>query len=659
MNNKTLSERMNTIMNRGSEKWLSRSLHEDAFENRRSDHKELIRQLGARLPKKHDAQTTDAPQRIKRDVSQDKIGSNIIPDPEVLDKEIEKRGDALLNPVRGQGKAITAAGKRIGLKLGKKGDEKVLKDTLDRKPKEGGIRFTEPKFTDNQVNSGGDEKRLDSSGNSKNTVRGENSVIEALSAIQNLGLEGKDLEKRILKHFQYKQLEGGAQGEAYTDNEKSSKLNSALKSAEAILHHFDNGQGNDLRFGKMGGQHTDVEDQYRTNIYDDIYTQMFETLGRKEKLKVNKPQGPKGREWTQEEMKKLGRKTLMDAFAGKGNNPSEIEAMLSPTDIYASKADKEDEIRQHFQELADVYTKNDGDMTPGTYGHLVSELLRKKGESKELMGYSLKDITGDNSVYTRESNMHPDKFVKFVNAAINGDVDLKTIVDGNRMKRNFNFDSVIDSLTEDGEDDRFNANFASSTATRPSMYKIEPFGFGAKLGIHPSPLAKDMIKRYSGEDINDNVIYQHEDGTPLGKNYAAIKNSPNYDEDKIQYWENYMQELIDNPSDRFNIGSTPFSMNGEEMEGKQWMRKLLENYNLGEDEDPENLTRNNQPYDLQDSRFDTLSFVRNLRTFKMMRDADKNGKFTDLMSEIIGGAAKVNTSDQDLFFPFTKIANDV
>ena len=66
------------------------------------------------------------------------------------------------------------------------------------------------------------------------------------------------------------------------------------------------------------------------------------------------------------------------------------------------------------------------------------------------------------------------------------------------MKRNFNFDSVIDALTEDGEEEQFDAKFASSSATRPSNYKIEPFGFGAKLGIHPGPLAKDMIKRFSG-----------------------------------------------------------------------------------------------------------------------------------------------------------------
>ena len=51
MNNKTLSEIMNNIMNRGSEKWLSRSLREDAKSNVQSDVKGMLSQLTDRQQK--------------------------------------------------------------------------------------------------------------------------------------------------------------------------------------------------------------------------------------------------------------------------------------------------------------------------------------------------------------------------------------------------------------------------------------------------------------------------------------------------------------------------------------------------------------------------------------------------------------------------------
>jgi hypothetical protein len=60
MNNKSLSERLNSIRDKGPDKWLSRTLFEaDSFEKREADRQELMKQLKKKLPLDNPADTDD------------------------------------------------------------------------------------------------------------------------------------------------------------------------------------------------------------------------------------------------------------------------------------------------------------------------------------------------------------------------------------------------------------------------------------------------------------------------------------------------------------------------------------------------------------------------------------------------------------------------
>ena len=164
-----------------------------------------------------------------------------------------------------------------------------------------------------------------------------------------------------------------------------------------------------------------------------------------------------------------------------------------------------------------------------------------------------------------------------------------------------------------------------------------------------------MVRDYTGEDINDNISYTKEDGSSTGSDLKSIGNARNYTDDESTYWQEQIQDLIDNPSEKFNIGNSPFSnFQGEEVEGKEWIKQLIDGYNVSEEDYDSSSGRSRSDY-----RTDVLSFLRNMRVFKMFRNADKDGKFNDIMRQVIGESSKVNTDSEDLFFPFTKIASDM
>ncbi len=86
MNNKSIIERINNIINRGPDKWLSRSLYENALENGKSDHKELIKQIHSRTNSSN-RNPRNAPLRITSDAP-----SNILRNQNIKQKETPQTG---------------------------------------------------------------------------------------------------------------------------------------------------------------------------------------------------------------------------------------------------------------------------------------------------------------------------------------------------------------------------------------------------------------------------------------------------------------------------------------------------------------------------------------------------------------------------------------
>lgn len=515
------------------------------------------------------------------------------------------------------------------------------------------------------VNTSLGGKRPDMAGRSVGVNRNENAVVEAIHLMQNEGMIDGDELRDVLreKHYQFQDAQGGAIGDPYDDKRATAGVNSAVNTAKLMHQHFNNGMPKPITGGVFGSQFTDVPDENRTGIYDYLMSNLASSLG-KNRLGARR-EGAR-RDYNDEEYRKEGNKILKELIVDDRDSGSKPKDLFTPADVYLANAEAEPSIIRDFEVIQKMF--DSGDIDEKQMLKSFTHMLQKKHQQRDLVGYSLKELSDGASGKITEANTSADDLTQAVSSVINGDVQLpmsfnpKTTKGQTRLtgNRNFTFNMLLKMMQDGEEVDMDDIKFASSSAVRPSKAKVEPFGAKPdtgtrqKLGETPIDMLRNLVKEYSGEELDDNINYVS------GDKRETILQSDNYSEEQIGQWGDLVQDLADNPSQRFDINKSNIGINGEEMAPGDFIRAALKNFNFSDEErnsQEQYVDRGGQQYDRVESRFDTHSMLRNIRIFKALRNADKDGKLHDLLGGMVFNAQRLNTSEDSPFFPFAKIAN--
>ena len=506
-----------------------------------------------------------------------------------------------------------------------------------------------------EINSAGDNKRPDMSGGSVGNERDENSTLEAIHAIYNLGLSDDELNERVGRHYQFKDAGGGAQGDEYSDKERETKIKGAIEGARKILAHFTRGDNSiELGLGSLGkgitpgGQNTDIPDDFRSDFLDVIQRDMFGAISDRE--------GGSAMQIITDEL-----------FGGGGSGNTKDN--LWPADIFLTNKDEEGRIRGDFDKLKEVFME-DGDnmISPGIFVQMVGEMLAREHRDGNTVGYSLKELFPDKydtKVY--DTNTEFDTPAQILTSVVRGDINIPTGFKTNkagvlRGKKGFNFDQLTDMLLNpEDEDSQYKAipKFAGMTRGKPGYYKVEPVGQGAepRFGMAPTNLMRKLVQDVTGDELSYNTNDASPDGSG-GSKPEDVLNSPNFDDSQIEYWQDMLEDLTKNPSKTFNIGNE-FQWGDENVSPRDFIKNMLTSFNMTDDElnsDDKFVQRGEHQYDKVEGRMETISMLKNFRMYQMFRNADNKGELSDVLGRLISSGGKISTSEEDPFFPFAKVA---
>ena len=525
---------------------------------------------------------------------------------------------------------------------------------------------------EHSVNSGGldgsgKRTRADAPGSSVDKYRDENATLEVINNLHHLGMSVDDPEflEMIATHFVADQ-----NGNPIKPADRKSKVEAAIKAGQAILEDF-RGDGKDIKLGRFGGQQTGIDDGFRDNLYDEVVEKLFYSVGKKRSGKSGTSAA------AIRNAKGEGRKEIQGKLFGTEDNPANLKDILQNADIYLTDGNKSDQLRERFNEILSSYESDtDGKISTEDVVKQVTEMLSHAMREGSMTGYSLKEIRKNAPVKMEMLNQSPQSFIKLANAAIRGDIAFpnqwntqkdsrdKSGLERLTARRNFSFDLLMDAINvadgEESESKEMEAKYSSSTPTKPSKFKLEPFGFGAKMGETPKPIVTQVLQKFAGEGVDDMLpVTSGEDKIVGSKEKDALK-IENFSEEQIQYWQDYIEDLVQNPSEKFNLGKSPFSIDGEEMSPSDFINTTLQNFGISDEEKQSGervLDRGGKPYDSVKSRFETLGMLRNLRMWKALRNADNDGRFDEIVQTIIGGAGKMNTKPEGVFWPKVQVGS--
>ena len=549
-------------------------------------------------------------------------------------------------------------------------------------------------------------------GKSKPQEMNENATLQMLYRLQqteqNAGGAGNmnsGLLGEALKYYEgdidaMKTARGNTVPDAAKQNGALAKAGSALKGAKLMAHHIRSGQEDnddmDYAFGKFGGQSTDIPDEFRSNLYDDLMSQYYMALGMTDE-RFKDPSTTRGRNldvlrgYNEKEISDAGRSIANSLFgAGSGAN---LDDYIQSADIFAVRKSAEEAIRAEFDELSDMVSRDYGfshsegfnpeqiiKHSPQMYVNLIRHKLAQRLGSKDLVPASLKTI-GDNSMGSLSvDNQSPDDVLEFINQDMdNPHMRLQLQAGGLRGMESdmlniggldMSFPGLFqgkwtggdrphfDGYEGEEESDLYDLGFdfvstGMKTGAGTESFKVEPIYRGdtnAKIGIAGKGIIDQMISDNLGEEMDDDIPNL---GNVVSGNAQGVPNFPNIDK-----FVDMIQDLQDNPSERINIGSQEgaFSLpDGSIAESAgDWLRQVMEMTNQTDEEinGTENiLQRGDHRYNRVKTRQQINAMLKNLKMMKMMRNADNNGELNSMMAKIMGAAAKLNTDPEELRFP--------
>jgi hypothetical protein len=257
-------------------------------------------------------------------------------------------------------------------------------------------------------------------------------------------------------------------------------------------------------------------------------------------------------------------------------------------------------------------------------------------KEKKLLGISLKKPTKSESeshVYETNLDVGPDGI-----EVHEGDIigDMVTYME--IKKRGGENDFAGNSLTFESE---FKAGkyikryFWESKVSSTAAHATEPrdrvpnnkgkhVNATARNGAIPAPKMAELVKKYTGEEINHNI--------PLTSKFNKVQ---------LEYWQKYFSEIVSDKTISKDFGTIKYM--GKVTTPEDFIQKAF----LLDDQSP-NPSGKNFAVKLR-------SKLRILRYIKMFIEAKDQGKLAELITHAYFLSSKMNISQADLSGPFIKV----
>lgn len=304
------------------------------------------------------------------------------------------------------------------------------------------------------------------------------------------------------------------------------------------------------------------------------------------------------------------------------------------TDVYMVKSSEEQSIKRMINTLKDEFA---GENTaPEIYVGTVNAYLSKLLKSKSLLGISLKKPTKaepESHVYETNLDVGPDG-IDIHEGEIIGDMFTYMEI----TKRGGEMDFAGNSLTFEAQ---FKAGkyikryFWESKVSSVSAHATEPrdrvpnnkgkyVNATARNGAIPAPKMAELVKKYTGEDINYNI--------PLTGKFT---------EQQMKYWQEYFADIVADRTISKDFGDISYM--GKKGTPEEFIQKafLL-------DQQSSNPSGKNYAVKLR-------SKMRILRYIKTAIEAKKQGKLDEFLTHAYFLSSKMNISQADLSGPFIKV----
>lgn len=371
-----------------------------------------------------------------------------------------------------------------------------------------------------------------------------------------------------------------------------------LKQSKALIKYLGHNEGTtdtSWKYARYGGRTRTIPPGKTTDIYDYIWN----SFNRKQQ----------------------------QIFTGKKDS-------WNTTDVYMVKASDESKIKRTIDNLKEEFT--DDTTAPEIFVGTVNAYLSKLLKDKILLGISLKKPTKaepESHVYETNIDVGPDGI-----DIHEGDIigDMFTYMEITR--RGGEMDFAGNSLTFEAQ---FTAGryikryYWESKVSSVSAHATEPrdrvpnnrgryVNATARNGAIPAPKMAELVRRYTGEDINHNI--------PLnGK----------FNEQQLRYWQSYFADLVSDRTINKDFGNISYL--GQRGTPEEFIQRAF----LLDDQSP-NPSGKNFAVKLR-------SKLRILRYIKMAIEAKKQGKLAELITHAYFLSSKMNISQADLSGPFIKV----
>jgi len=304
------------------------------------------------------------------------------------------------------------------------------------------------------------------------------------------------------------------------------------------------------------------------------------------------------------------------------------------TDVYMVKTSENQSIKNMIDLLKSEFS--DGATAPEIFVGTVNAYLSKLLKEKKLLGISLKKPTKSESeshVYETNLDVGPDGI-----EVHEGDIigDMVTYME--IKKRGGENDFAGNSLTFESE---FKAGkyikryFWESKVSSTAAHATEPrdrvpnnkgkhVNATARNGAIPAPKMAELVKKYTGEEINHNI--------PLTSKFNKVQ---------LEYWQKYFSEIVSDKTISKDFGTIKYM--GKVTTPEDFIQKAF----LLDDQSP-NPSGKNFAVKLR-------SKLRILRYIKMFIEAKDQGKLAELITHAYFLSSKMNISQADLSGPFIKV----
>ncbi len=320
-------------------------------------------------------------------------------------------------------------------------------------------------------------------------------------------------------------------------------------------------------------------------------------------------------------------KNQQKIFSGKKDS-------WNTADIYIAKRSEVANIKKTYNELKKTFSDGiDPGVLVGTVNAYMSQLLK----DKHLIGISLKKSTKNVGVKVTPTNLRlgPDG-LEVMGGNVVTPLNTRYQILSGRNGKDLDFQGNSLRFELEFEAGAYKKRYVwetkvgskSADVTEPRDRAVNNLGkyvtAAARNGSIPGPKMADLVKEYTGEDLNHNV--------PLtGKATPA----------QVKYWQQYLNKVIG-----MSNSKTPIDIVGPEIDKKKVSADDFVKGMLEKD--------GGRP---SGKNFDTKvrSKLRHLRYIYMFLKAHKDNKLPELISHSYFLSSKMNIKQGDLAGPFVKI----